>query len=111
MIFMNILPPNLLTINIKFTMYDNMLNSNLLKERGSADTPSFPQYKRGVPQYVYLRLYKNTRSSDTSTLSSVSRKYDELVGTLPAAQNGDKIFKGWYTARSGGKKVSETIGL
>ena len=72
------------------------------------ESRDFTVYAIWNPLDVYLRLYKNTSSSDTSTLSSISCKYDDQVGTLPVVQNGDKIFKGWYTERSGGNKVSET---
>ncbi|MBE5990650.1 MAG: hypothetical protein E7250_23365, partial [Paenibacillaceae bacterium] len=59
------------------------------------------------PLNIYIRLYKNTSSSDTSELSLVSRKFDSPVGKLAVPTNGDKIFKGWYTARTGGTLVSE----
>ncbi|MDW2797977.1 InlB B-repeat-containing protein, partial [Clostridium boliviensis] len=59
------------------------------------------------PLTVYIKLYKNTSSSDTSALSSASRKFDSPVGSLAVPTNGDKVFKGWYTARTGGTLVSE----
>ncbi len=59
------------------------------------------------PLNIYIRLYKNTSSSDTSELSLASRKFDSPVGKLAVPTNGDKIFKGWYTARTGGTLVSE----
>ncbi|WP_207654515.1 InlB B-repeat-containing protein, partial [Lacrimispora amygdalina] len=87
------------------SFYPNTSSSSYYYVPESRD---FTVYAIWNPMDVYLRLYKNTSSSDTSILSSVSRKYDDQVGTLPVAQNGDKIFKGWYTEKSGGNKVSET---
>ena len=87
------------------SFYPNTSSSSYYYVPESRD---FTVYAIWNPLDVYLRLYKNTSSSDTSTLSSISRKYDDQVGTLPVVQNGDKVFKGWYTERSGGDKVSET---
>ena len=46
----------------------------------------------------------NANGGDSSC--SYSRTYDSQIGTLPTASRGGYIFKGWFTAASGGVQVS-----
>jgi uncharacterized repeat protein (TIGR02543 family) len=42
----------------------------------------------------------------TSSLPSVSRDYNTAIGTLPTAEKANHSFTGWYTAASGGTKIT-----
>ena len=48
----------------------------------------------------------NVNGGDSSC--SYSRTYGSSVGTLPTASRGGYVFKGWFTAASGGSQVSSS---
>lgn len=61
-------------------------------------------------EYVYTRKEFNVifNTNGGTSVSSVTRKYDEEIGTLPETIKDNYILDGWYTKNDGGNKVSPT---
>ena len=61
-------------------------------------------------EYIYTRkefsVIFNTNGG--TSVSSVTRKYDEAIGTLPETTKNNYILDGWYTQNDGGSKVQST---
>lgn len=58
-----------------------------------------------------LRSYTatfNGNGGDTPSPSTITKTYDSELGTLPTCSRTGYTFLGWYTASSGGTKISST---
>ena len=50
----------------------------------------------------------NPNGGSTPSPSTITKKTDEVLGTLPTTSRSGYTFNGWYTAASGGTKISTT---
>ena len=64
-------------------------------------------YKYWKARSVIIRLVLNKNDSDTSQWQYIQQYFDSSVGEIPTPSMTGKVFAGWYTARTGGEKVTE----
>jgi uncharacterized repeat protein (TIGR02543 family) len=74
---------------------------------GYAGTPANLYAKWSIKSYN-VKYYKNYNANDNTTYSTTTAEYGSTVAisaSAPETRAGN-VFKGWYTARSGGSKLS-----
>lgn len=66
--------------------------------------------KRDITAVFELKSYTVTWNANGGTVSpsSITKEYNTALGTLPTCSRTGYTFLGWYTASSGGTKISTT---
>ncbi len=94
-----------LKVNDNVYACGKIINADLLKCSGKIISISEEEYAK------YLKgLFKVTfdASGGTSSSNEIAVLYGTKYGTLPTATRTGYTFNGWYTAKTGGTKVTET---
>ena len=68
--------------------------------------PQITVYKYWKARSVIIRLVLNENASDTYQWKYIQQYYDSPVGEIPTPSMTGKVFSGWYTARTGGERVT-----
>lgn len=82
---------------------------------GGTQISSTTTVTRNVTYYAHWTATKrsytatfNGNGGSTSSPSSITKEYNTALGTLPTCTRTGYTFLGWYTASSGGTKISTT---
>lgn len=115
-------------VNVTFKEWDGtVLKTEKLKYGGSATAPSvngktgwsFTGWDRGysnvTEDIVVNAQYKINQYSvyfdgngGTSSFGSITKYYDEALGTLPSASRTGYTFKGWWSSPTGGSQITSS---
>ena len=78
--------------------YDNVGNSKNINNNATTNTITIPS----------VTATFNANGGLTPNTTTISKGYNSALGTLPTTTRAGYTFAGWYTASSGGTKISST---